>query len=314
MYIGSKDGPEKKMIQKASVFFRAIPCGKLRRYFDWKNFMDVFRVIKGVSEAKKILAEFKPDKVFSKGGYVSLPVTIAAHQLKIPVILHESDFTPGLANKIAMRLADKICLSFEETKNFLKPKYAEKAVFTGNPVRKWILKGNAEAGFKFTKLNDYRPVILVIGGSQGAQQINNLVRESLDELLKRYQIVHVTGRGNLDIGIHKTGYVQYEYIDEQLPDVYAMSDIVVTRGGANSLFEIALMKKKALIVPLAMGSRGDQLENAKYFVREMGWSMLAGDIERKDFVDGVELAFRNEVNRSARVENGVEKVVNLLTK
>ncbi|MFA5821319.1 MAG: UDP-N-acetylglucosamine--N-acetylmuramyl-(pentapeptide) pyrophosphoryl-undecaprenol N-acetylglucosamine transferase, partial [Candidatus Gracilibacteria bacterium] len=275
-------------------------------------FRDAVRVIQGIGEAKKILKEFKPDKVFCKGGYVSLPVAIAAHSLKIPVILHESDFTPGMANKIAMRFANKICLSFEETKNSLKAKYAEKAVFTGNPVRKWILKGNAEAGFKFTKLNDYRPIILVMGGSQGAQQINKLVRESLDELLKRYQIVHVTGRGNLDIGIHKTGYAQYEYLDEQLPDVYATSDMVVTRGGANSLFEIALMRKKALIIPLAMATRGDQLENAKYFVREMGWSMLAGDIERKDFIDGVELAFRNEVNKSARIENGVENIVNLL--
>lgn len=217
------------MIEKIDVRFKEISCGKLRRYFSLENFVDVFRVIRGVGQAKKILADFKPDVVFSKGGYVSLPVVIAASRLGVPVVLHESDVTPGLANKIAMRLADKICLSFEETKEFLKKSFVEKSIVTGNPVREGILKGDAREGYKLTKFDDYRPVILVIGGSQGAAQINELVRGSLKYLLDRYQVVHLVGRGNIDIGLTRKGYVQYEFLNEPLKDVYAMAELIVTK-------------------------------------------------------------------------------------
>lgn len=313
-YIGSRNGPEKRMISKIGIDYEGITCGKLRRYFSWKNFVDVFRVPIGVFQAYKILKRYQPEIIFSKGGYVSFPVTVAASLLKIPFILHESDVIPGLANRLAMRFAKKICISFEETGRYLPKKLLGKTMLTGNPVRESILSGNREDGYKFTGLNEYRPVILVLGGSQGALQINKLVRSSLDELLKKFQIVHVVGRGNLDIGIHKSGYRQYEYLDEKLKDVYAISDLVVSRGGANSLAEIALLKKKAVIVPLSTaGSRGDQIENSRIFARKFGWAMLSGDVSARDFVEAIFLAFCNQTKiYGTEILNGTEKIAGVI--
>jgi UDP-N-acetylglucosamine--N-acetylmuramyl-(pentapeptide) pyrophosphoryl-undecaprenol N-acetylglucosamine transferase len=312
-YIGSKNGPEKKMIEKMGIDFEGITCGKLRRYFSFENFVDMFRVPIGIFHAYRILKNYKPEIVFSKGGYVSFPVTVAAWKLKIPVILHESDVIPGLANKLSMKFAKKICISFEETKNYLPKKFLKKTVITGNPVRESIFGGGRENGFKFTGLNEHRPIILVIGGSQGATQINHLVRSSLDELLKKFQIVHSVGRGNLDIGIHKSGYRQYEFIDENLRDIYAISDLVVSRGGANSLAEIALLKKKAVILPLSFASRGDQIENSRIFVRKFGWAMLSGDVSVKDFIDAIFLAFHNQTKIfGTELENGTTAIVDLI--
>lgn len=312
LYVGSTDGVEKKMVEKIGIPYRGVACGKLRRYFSLKNFTDVLKVPVGIFQAQKIIREYKPDVVFSKGGFVSVPVVIAAKLMDVPVILHESDVVPGLANKICARYSKKICISFEESKAYLL-KYGKRVVFTGNPVRKSILHGNIEAGYKFTGLDKYRPVILVMGGSQGAEQINNLIRSGVDELLKKFQIVHVRGRGNLDISLHKKGYVQYEYLDEHLKDVYAMCELVISRGGANSLAEIAILKKKALIIPLGTQvSRGDQIDNAKVFVRKFGWGMLSGDIGREDFVKAVELIFQSKVNKVENFKNGVDEIVKMI--
>ena len=303
------------MIEKLGVDYVEISCGKLRRYFSWENFTDIFRVVFGVMQARKALKKFKADIVFSKGGYVSLPVCTAAWNLKIPVITHESDLVPGLANKIIGKVANKICTSFEETSKYLKKTPDEKIVYTGTPVRKEIFEGDRNEGYRFTGFDDYRPVILIMGGSQGAQQINELVRASLDELLKRFQIVHITGRGKLDIGTHKKGYVQYEYLDEDLKNVYSACDIIVSRGGANSLFEIAMLKKKAVIIPLSLdGSRGDQIDNSKIFVRKLGWSMLSGNISREDFIEAIEMAMQNDINTDVEFKNGTKEIVKLILK
>lgn len=312
LYIGSKDGVEKAMVEKIGIMYRGVSCGKFRRYFSFKNFIDIFKVPIGIFQAQKILREFKPDVVFSKGGFVSVPVVIAAGLLGVPVILHESDVVPGLANRICARYAKKICISFEESKAYLL-KYGSRVVLTGNPVRKSILNGDAEVGYKFTGFDKFRPVVLIMGGSQGALQINELVRAGLDELLKKFQIVHVRGRGNLDISLHKNGYAQYEYLDEQLKDIYAMCELIVTRSGANSLAEIALLKKKALIIPLGTAaSRGDQIENAKIFARKFGWGMMTGDILREDFIKAVELAYHNQFNSEEKFVNGVDEIVKLI--
>ncbi|MDD3861847.1 MAG: undecaprenyldiphospho-muramoylpentapeptide beta-N-acetylglucosaminyltransferase [Candidatus Gracilibacteria bacterium] len=313
-YVGSKKGPEKKLIEKAGIDFEGITCGKLRRYFSFENFADFFRVPVGIFQAYKILKGYQPVVIFSKGGYVSFPVVVVAWKLKIPVILHESDVVPGLANKLCMKFAKKICISFEETKLYLNKSSLKKTVFTGNPVRKSIFSGNREAGLKFTGLNQHRPVILVMGGSQGADQINKLVRSNLDELLKKFQIVHVVGRGNLDIGIHKTGYKQYEYLDENLKDVYAICDLMISRGGANSLAEMALLKKKAVVIPLSTEtSRGDQIENSRVFVRKLGWSMLSGNVSKQDFIDAVFLAFNNPTKITGNeIPNGTDEIVQLI--
>ncbi|MFH1284715.1 MAG: undecaprenyldiphospho-muramoylpentapeptide beta-N-acetylglucosaminyltransferase [Candidatus Peregrinibacteria bacterium] len=313
LYIGSMDGVEKKMIEKAGVRYEGVACGKFRRYFSWQNFVDVFKVPAGFFQAKRVLKEFSPDVLFSKGGFVSVPVVLAASRLKIPIIAHESDISPGLANKICFRFAKKICLSFEETRSYIPKKFAKKIVVTGMPIREWIADGERERGYKFTGLNDYRPVIVVMGGSLGARQINELVRASLDELLKRFQVVHIAGKGNLDIGVNKKGYVQYEYLDEQLKDVYAICDMAVTRGGANSLAELAFLKKKALVIPLGgEASRGEQVLNARAFVRRFGWSMISGDITREDFINNVEMAFNNEFNDSEKFKNGTGEIVKLI--
>lgn len=301
------------MVKKLGVRYKGIYCGKLRRYFSFENFVDAFKVPVGIWQAFWILKRFQPDKVFSKGGFVSVPVVVAASLLKIPIILHESDTEPGLANLFCARYAKKICVSFEESRPFFK-KYSKKVVFTGTPVREWLKNGSAENGRKFTGLNKFRPIVLVMGGSLGARQINDLVRDSLNELLKKFQIVHIRGRGNLDIGIHKKGYVQYEYLDEQMKDVYVMSEIVVSRGGANSLAEIAMLGKKAVIIPLGEeASRGDQIQNAEVYSKNYGWEVLTGEIGRERFIESILKASLGHFE-ARKFVNGTKKIVNLILK
>ena len=314
LYIGSTNGVSKSLVSKYGIKFKGVYCGKFRRYFSLQNFIDIFKVPIGIIQAYKALRSFKADIVFSKGGYVSLPVVLAAAKLKIPVVLHESDVVPGLANKIMAKFSKKICISFEETKKYFN-KYYKKIIFTGNPVRTSILKGSTAKGLKFTGFNKNKPVILVIGGSQGARQINNLVRASLDELLKKFQIVHIRGKGNLDISIKKKGYKQFEYLNEEMKDVYAIADLIISRGGANSLAEIANLKKKAVIIPLGTSaSRGDQIENAKVFANKIGWSILSGDIKLEDFVSTVKLAHKNSINKNFEIVNAARPISELILK
>jgi len=277
--------------------------------------VDFFRVPAGIVQAFFIIKKFKADKVFSKGGYVSLPVVIAAKLLSVPVILHESDLSPGLANKIAAKFASKICLSFEESKKYFKKFANKKVLFTGSPIRNEILEGNIKDGYKFTKLDKFRPIILIMGGSQGAAQINKLVIDSLDQLLKKFQIIHLVGRGNLNISIHKRGYTQYEFLNEQLKDVYAISELIISRAGANSLFEIAALKKKAIIIPLSTNSsRGDQIENARIFIKKYGWSVLQGKVNCDDFIKAIEFAQMNQFEIKEPTINATKAIVDLLLK
>ncbi|MDE5866171.1 MAG: undecaprenyldiphospho-muramoylpentapeptide beta-N-acetylglucosaminyltransferase, partial [Lachnospiraceae bacterium] len=209
-YMGSYDGIEKKLIEDFDIPYYGIATGKFRRYFDPKNFSDPFRVIKGVSEAKKYLKAIKPDVVFSKGGFVSVPVVRAASSLKIPCIVHESDMTPGLANKLCIPVAKKVCCNFPETLNNLP---ADKAVLTGSPIREELMKGNREAAYELCGFDASKPVIMVIGGSQGSAAINQAVRDALPELLEDFQIVHLCGKEKMDNLLLTTkGYKQFEYI------------------------------------------------------------------------------------------------------
>ena len=271
-YIGSYDGIEKKLIEEMNIPYYGISSGKLRRYFDLKNFTDPFRVLKGFGEAKKLLKQLKPDVVFSKGGFVTVPVVIAAGRRKIPTIIHESDMTPGLANKLCLSSASKICCNFPETVNNLP---ADKAVLTGTPIRQELLSGNADAGRKFCGFTADKPVIMVIGGSLGAASVNDNVRKILPELLKDFQVVHLCGKGKTDESLKgTTGYVQYEYIQDELPDLFAMADVVISRAGANAICEIRELHKPNLLIPLsAKASRGDQILNARSFERQ-GFSLV----------------------------------------
>lgn len=271
-YIGSYNGIEKDLIEPFGIPYHGISSGKLRRYFSVQNFTDPFRVVKGFSEARKLIKDLKPDVIFSKGGFVSVPVVLAGKRCKVPVIIHESDMTPGLANKIAIPSAAKVCCNFPETLNVL-PK--GKAVLTGSPIRQELLSGNKIAALDMCGFTSGKPVILVIGGSLGSVVVNNAVRKSLPELLKDFQVIHLCGKGKTDDSLNDMkGYCQFEYMKNELRDIFALSDIVISRAGANAICELLALRKPNLLIPLsAKASRGDQILNARSFERQ-GFSMV----------------------------------------
>ncbi len=271
-YMGSYDGIEKKLISDFDIPYVGISTGKFRRYFDPKNFTDPFRVIKGFSEAKKFLKQYKPDVVFSKGGFVSVPVVRAAAVLGIPCVIHESDMTPGLANKLCIPVAKKVCCNFPETLKLLPE---NKAVLTGSPIRAELSQGNKLAGLDMCGFSANKPVIMVIGGSLGAANVNKAVREALPKLLKDFQVVHLCGKDKVDnLLLNTPGYKQFEYIKAELKDLFAMADIVISRAGANAICELLALKKPNILIPLpAASSRGDQLLNAKSFEAQ-GFSIV----------------------------------------
>ena len=266
-YIGSYDGIEKRLIADYEIPYYGISTGKFRRYFDIKNFTDPARVIKGYLEARNIMKQIAPDVVFSKGGFVSVPVVRAAHSLGIPCIIHESDMTPGLANKLAIPAATKVCCNFPETVPYLP---AGKAVVTGSPIRAELRSGNRLTAAKFCNFTFNKPVLLIIGGSLGSVAVNQAIRGILPELLKTFQVIHLCGKGNLDPSLEGTaGYVQFEYIKQELADLFAFADVVVSRAGANAICELLELRKPNLLIPLsAAASRGDQILNAKSFKKQ----------------------------------------------
>lgn len=266
-YIGSYGGIEKKLIENTGIPYNGIASGKLRRYFDLKNFSDPFRVIKGYGEARKLLKKHKPDVVFSKGGFVAVPVVLAAKHYHIPTIIHESDMTPGLANRLCIPSAKKVCCNFPETLQYL-PK--DKAVLTGSPIRAELLQGDRLSGLQYAHLAAEKPVILVIGGSLGSVTVNTAVRNLLPRLLPDYQVIHICGKDHLDDSlVNAKGYVQYEYVDAPLKHLFAAADLVLSRAGANSICEILALRKPNVLIPLsAAASRGDQILNANSFARQ----------------------------------------------
>ena len=276
-YIGSYNGIEKKLIEDMGIPYYGISSGKLRRYFDLKNFSDPFRVIKGFGEANRILKKIKPDVVFSKGGFVAVPVVLAAKKTHIPAIIHESDMTPGLANKICIPSASKVCCNFRETFDLLPE---GKAVLTGTPIRRELFEGSKEAAATFCGLDAGKPTILIIGGSSGSVVINNAVRESLDDILPDFQVIHLCGKGHLDEALtDKPGYVQFEYISKELRDLFALCDLVISRAGANAICELLALKKPNILIPLSKAaSRGDQILNAKSF-KKNGFSYVIEEEE-----------------------------------
>lgn len=267
VYIGSKTGIEKDLVEKAGIKYYGISSGKLRRYFSLKNFTDPFRVINGYFEAKKILKNEKPDIVFSKGGFVTVPVVRAAGSRKIPVITHESDMTPGLANKLNLRVATKICCNFPETAQYLP---ADKVVVSGCPIRQELLAGDKKEGLSFCGFDGAKPVLMIIGGSIGSVHVNEAMRAVLDRILPTFDVVHICGKGNLATDLADVpGYKQFEYVSEELGDVFAAADIVVSRAGANAICELLALAKPMLLIPLpAASSRGDQILNADSFAAQ----------------------------------------------
>lgn len=317
-YIGSQQGIEREIVEKEHIPFHPIASGKLRRYFDLKNIKDPINVIRGVVQAYKLLRRIKPDVVFSKGGFVSVPVILASKLNRIPVIIHESDMTPGLANKISLPFAAHICVTFPETLQHIK---GRKAVCTGLPIREQMLHGSALRGLQQCDFHKQKPILLVMGGSLGAQKINGVVRLALDALLQNYQIVHLCGKGHVDdVYSKRRGYKQFEYLDEALPDILAMTDLVVSRAGATSIFEFLALEKPMLLIPLTkQASRGDQILNAGSF-QSLGYAevLFEENLTAETLIQGIEQLHNNRLQlitnaKTAKQRNGTDAIVELIT-
>lgn len=316
-YIGSYDGIERKLIEEFHIPYHGISSGKLRRYFDPKNFTDPFKVLKGYFEASKILKQLKPDIVFSKGGFVTVPVVMAAKKRKIPVIIHESDMTPGLANRLALPSATKVCANFPETVKLLPQ---EKAVLTGTPIRKELFSGNKIKGLDFCDFSANKPVILIIGGSTGSRAINEAIRSLLPTLLKDYQIVHLCGKDNIDEKLKNTpGYVQFEYIKAELSDLFAAADLAVSRAGANAICELLALRKPNILIPLpAASSRGDQILNAESFEKQ-GFSLVLKEenVNNSTLLEAIKTVMDKKqkyINTmsTSELNNSIDTIVNLI--
>lgn len=315
-YIGSFEGIESRLIPDFDVPYYGISTGKFRRYFDLKNFSDPFRVIKGYMDAKKILKELKPDVVFSKGGFVAVPVVRAAADLKIPCIIHESDMTPGLANKLCIPVAKKVCCNFPETLQNLP---TGKAVLTGTPIRSELTKGNKITALDICGFTTDKPVIMVVGGSQGSAAINQVVREALPKLLEDFQVLHICGKDKVDnLMLSIPGYKQFEYVKTELKDFFALADLVISRAGANAICELLALKKPNILVPLSAGSRGDQILNAASF-EEQGFSVVIREeaLDCSVLVDKVREVYEQKhlylekMNESGRTD-AIPMIINLL--
>lgn len=316
-YIGSYQGMERRLIEDKKIPYYGIASGKLRRYIDVKNLSDPFKVVKGLGQAFFLLGKLKPDVVFSKGGFVSVPVVLAAKMRRIPCIIHESDMTPGLANKICIPCAMRVCTNFPETMRYLP---AEKAVLTGSPIRQELFEGDRQRGLDFCGFDDSKPVLLIMGGSLGAAAVNDAVRSILPKLLEKFQVIHLCGKDKLDPSLDNTkGYVQYEYIKDELRDLMAAADVLISRAGANAICEILALRKPNILVPLpAEVSRGDQILNAASF-EKAGYSVivLEKDVTDEKFYDTLVSVYHNsdkyiKAMQKSQLNNSIEKIVGLI--
>ncbi len=310
-YIGSKNGIEKTLVKEKGIPYFSIETTKLKRKLTLENLKIPFVFIKSVSDAKELLLKLKPDVVFSKGGFVGLPVTVACKKLSIPVIIHESDKTLGLANKIASRFAKHTLTTFNDTANTV-----DNGVFVGAIVRDELFFCDKETAKKSYGIKSDKPVLLITGGSLGAKRINQAVISNLDKLLKKFNILHVVGKGNLS-NVKKDGYYQVEFTD--MKNAYNACDICVSRAGSNTLFELLALKIPTLVIPLPKSeSRGDQLDNAEYFYKK-GLCMRLFQEDIENFYEKVLTLYlkRNELKRKLRAEKNVianEKIIEILTR
>lgn len=317
-YIGSYDGVEKSMIEAIGIPYHAVQSGKLRRYFSWQNCLDPFKVVFGIIQSYFLLRKLKPDVVFSKGGFVALPVVIGAYLNRIFAIAHESDMSPGLANRLSFPFVSKICVTFEAAKKHFKQK--NKVVVTGTPIRLQLFEGNKEKGLALCGFHDKKPCILVVGGSQGSHGLNTAVRQGLHALTARYQVIHLCGKGKLDSSLaNEPDYFQLEYADQELADLLAASDLVVSRSGANALSELLALAKPHVLIPLSLKvSRGDQIQNAKYFQKKGISTVLNDDhFTSEDLLKAVDNVFSRRESliaamKALDIRSATDKIVQLL--
>ena len=316
-YIGTKSGIERTLIEPMEgVTYHAVSSGKLRRYFDWKNFTDPFRVIAGAFQSIGIIGKLKPNIVFSKGGFVSVPVVFGGALCGVPVVMHESDITPGLANKLCKPFAKAVCTTFPECAKLL----GQKAVQTGTPLREQIFSGTRERGLKLAGFDGSKPVLMMIGGSLGAQTVNAVLREALPALTPKFDVLHVCGKGNKAPELENTpGYRQFEYLSDELPDAFACADIVLSRAGSNSLSELMALCKPALLIPYHSG-RGDQLLNANSLkARGLAHVMVQSDLNAQSLPPAIDALWEDRALLKQRLEalpdaNGLNAVLEQIHK
>lgn len=317
-YVGSKAGLEKEIITKLPVTYFEIETGKLRRYFSWKNFGDAVRVCIGIVQAIVLIRKRKPNVIFSKGGFVSFPIVVAGWFWRVPVVIHESDMSPGLTTRLSAPFATKICLAFPEAGKSLKRK--EKLLLTGLPVREEILKGNKEKAKSLLQFSQDLPILLVVGGSQGSVFLNKTIRDLLAKIeLDEFNVIHVCGRGGLEPSLDFLNYRQYELLNQEYADMLVAADIVVTRGGATALFEIMAAKKPNIIIPLGTAaSRGDQLLNAEYFhVQGVSTVLQESELTEVGFLEAIKHVYehKNDITKKItelHIGDAAQKVFNIL--
>lgn len=317
VYVGSQQGMERELATAAGLPYYGVATGKLRRYWHKENFKDPFRVLAGVAQSVRLLRRLRPRVVFSKGGFVALPVVVAAKLLRIPVILHEADLTLGLANRLALPFADKVAVTFPETLQHLPQ---AKAVYTGLPIRAEMLAGNKTKRLEAYGFTATRPILLVTGGSSGAEDLNRAIWARLPELTERFQIVHLCGKNKTNPTLRAPGYVQIEFALDEMPDLLAMSDVVVTRAGSNTIFELLALRKPHVLVPLPLArSRGDQIANARLFAAH-GYSMVLEEdhLHTVDLAAVLEKVYTNrsiyiDKMKQAPTQSGVDAVMQLLS-
>lgn len=298
-YIGSKNGIEKNIIEKENLPYYSVPCAKLKRKLCLDNLKIPFVVYSGIKKAQQILTKLKPDVIFSKGGFVAVPVVLAGAKLKIPIISHESDYTVGLANKLTSKLCKKVLTSFPETARTLK-----NGEYIGAPIRKELFNADKEKSLKYFGFNSDKPILLVTGGSQGSSTINNVLRQSLDILLTKFNVIHICGKNNLDKNINKTGYVQIEYL-HNMEKAFSVASVCVSRAGSNTAFELINLKIPTVFIPLPKGlSRGDQVLNAQYFEKQGFACVLQQDLlTTTSFITAVNCAYLNRNVYKQNIEN-----------
>lgn len=317
-YIGSSEGIEQGMIKAMDIPFHAVSSGKLRRYFSFKNLLDPFKILLGIIQSFWLFFKLKPDVVFSKGGFVAFPVVVGAWLNRIPVIAHESDMSPGLANRLSFPFVNKICLTFDAGKKHFKKK--DKIEVTGTPIRQQLFLGNKAKGLETCGFNSSKPCILVVGGSLGSGSINASIRGALDQLTQEFQIIHICGKGKIDSSLNALeGYKQFEYVNEELADLFAASSIVISRAGANSLYEILALGKPHILIPLSSQvSRGDQIQNARYF-QGLGISVVIQDqfLNAKILLASLQEVITNKTDidnkiKALKIESATDKIVAII--
>lgn len=317
-YIGSYDGVEKSMIEDIGIPYHAVYSGKLRRYFSWQNCLDPFKVVMGIIQSYLLLRKIKPHVVFSKGGFVALPVVIGAYLNRIPVIAHESDISPGLANRLSFPFVTKICVTFDAAKHYFKQ--LDKIEVTGTPIRLQLFEGDRKKGLALCGFKHSKPCVLVVGGSQGSSGLNAAIRKGLDELTSRYQIIHLCGKGKLDESyVNHPDYYQLEYANQELPDLLAASDLVVSRAGANALYELLALGLPHVLIPLSRKvSRGDQIQNAEFFQKQGISTVLDDDLLTSEtLLESINdvFAHRDSLNQAIKALNitsATDKIIKLL--